>query len=116
MTTEHTLEEATAALIQSDPDLREDLRALIKEAISRYRHTIRWGQPDARLSAIKAIVPGMMRAMGKVELAESDRKMRLEYDALVTATGFGGVQQEIVVTPEAEVVVKKATRTHKKAT
>jgi len=85
MATEETLEEATAKLIASDPELRDELRGLVREAIQRYRHTIRWGQPDARLSAIKAIVPGMMRAMGRVESTEADRQLRVEYDMLRAA-------------------------------
>lgn len=80
---DQSLEDATVALINSDPELRDELRELIKDALARYRHVIKWGQPDARLAAIKAIVPGLMRAMGRVEQSESDKQMRDAYDRLL---------------------------------
>ena len=79
---ELSLEEATVALINSDPELREELRGLIRDATARYRHTIRWGSPDARLAAIKAIVPGLLRAMGRVEQSEQEAAMREAYERL----------------------------------
>lgn len=80
---EQTIEDATVALINSDPELRDELRGLISDATKRYRHTIRWGAPDARLSAIKAIVPGLLRAMGRVEQSESDKAMHEAYERLL---------------------------------
>lgn len=109
ITTEQSLEDATAALISADPDLREELRGLIRDAIARYRHTIRWGSPDARLSAIKAIIPGMIRAMGRVELSESDKQLREAYEEIRAATG-ASAPPPIVLEIEAAAVVKKAVR------
>lgn len=82
-TSELSLEDATVALINSDPDLRAELRELIRDATARYRHVIRWGSPDARLAAIKAIVPGMLRAMGRVEQSEQEAEMRKAYERLL---------------------------------
>ena len=78
-----SLEEATVALINSDPELRDELRGLILDATRRYKHVIRWGAPDARLSAIKAIVPGLLRAMGRVEQSEQEAELRAAYDRLL---------------------------------
>jgi hypothetical protein len=85
--TDLSIEDATVALINSDPDLRAALRELILDATARYKHVIRWGAPDARLAAIKAIVPGLLRAMGKVEQGEEEAKMRAAYDRIMQAEG-----------------------------
>lgn len=82
---EKSLEDATVALINSDPDLRAELRALIKDATARYRHVIKFGAPDARLAAIKAIVPGLLRAMGRVEQSEEEAIGRAAYERLLNA-------------------------------
>lgn len=80
---ELSLEDATVALINSDPDLRDELRDLIKDAIARYKHVIGYGAPADRLAAIKAIVPGLLRAMGRVEQSAQEAAMRAAYDRLL---------------------------------
>lgn len=80
---ELSLEDATVAIINSDPELRDMIRELIRDAILRYRHVIRWGSPDARLAAIKAVVPGLLRAMGRVEQSEQEAELREVYERLL---------------------------------
>ncbi len=82
---EKSLEDATVAIIASDPELRAELRGLIMDATKRYRHVVRWGQPDARLAAIKAIVPGLLRSMGRVEQSEEEAEARAAYERLLNA-------------------------------
>lgn len=82
---EKSLEDATVALIASDPGLRADLRELIIDATARYRHVIKFGAPDARLAAIKAIVPGLLRAMGRVEQSEEEAEARAAYEQIRAA-------------------------------
>lgn len=82
---EQSIEDATVALINSDPELRDMMRELIKDTITQFHKIIRWGAPDARLAAMKAIVPGLMRAMGRVEQSQSDKEMHLAYERLMPA-------------------------------
>lgn len=82
---EKSLEDATVAIIATDPELRAELRNLIMDATKRYRHVVRWGQPDARLAAIKAIVPGLLRAMGRVEQSEEEAEARAAYEQIRAA-------------------------------
>lgn len=82
---EKSLEDATVAIIATDPELRAELRGLIMDATKRYRHVVRWGQPDARLAAIKAIVPGLLRSMGRVEQSEEEAEARAAYERLLKA-------------------------------
>lgn len=105
---EKSLEDATVAIIASDPELRAELRGLIMDATKRYRHVVRWGQPDARLAAIKAIVPGLLRSMGRVEQSEEEAEARAAYERLLNA--------EIAVTagPALEGLPKDAPPAPKK--
>lgn len=82
---EKSIEDATVAMITSDPELRADLRELIRVATGRYMHVIKFGAPDARLAAIKAIVPGLLRAMGRVEQSEEEAEGRAAYERLLNA-------------------------------
>lgn len=80
---EQSMEDATVALINSDPELRDKLRVLTNEVVDKYLVVIRWGSPADRLAAMKAIVPGLLRAMGRVEQSESDKLMRDAYDRMM---------------------------------
>jgi hypothetical protein len=104
---EKSMEDATVAIIASDPELRDELRGLISDATKRYRHVVRWGSPDARLAAIKAIVPGLLRAMGRVEQSEEEAEARAAYERLLKA-------EVAIHTPAVDVapakVVKKAVK------
>lgn len=85
-----SLEDATVALINSDPELRAELRALIRDATARMRHTIAYGNAAARESVLKAIVPGMIKAMGRVEQSASEAELRAVYERISR-----GVEQEL---------------------
>jgi len=84
---EQTIEEATVALIQSDPELRSELRDLISTAVARFKHDLTWGAPEVRIRAQNAIVPGLLRNMGKVEQSEQDAEMAAAYERLRTGGG-----------------------------
>lgn len=77
-----SLEDATVALIQQEPELRAQLRTLLSTSIARFQHTIEFGAPDTRLAAMKAIVPGLIKAMGRVESSAGEAEQRAAYTRL----------------------------------
>jgi hypothetical protein len=78
-----SLEDATVALLQQEPELRAQLRTLLSTAIARFQHTIEFGSPDARLTAMKAIVPGLIKSMGRVEQSAGEAEQRAAYERLL---------------------------------
>lgn len=72
----NSLEDATAALIQSEPELRAQLRDLISSTIAAAKHQLLFGAPDTRTTLIKATMPGFVRAMGRVEQGADEAAVR----------------------------------------
>lgn len=77
-----SLEDATVALLQSEPDLRDQVRKMLTTAVARFQHTLEYGSPDARMTLLKATVPGLVKAMGKVEQSSGEAAMREAYDRI----------------------------------
>lgn len=71
-----SLEDATVALINSEPDLRDGLRKLIATTIARAQHQMEFGAPDTRTTLIKATIPNFVKAMGRVEAGANEAEMR----------------------------------------
>jgi hypothetical protein len=83
--TPSTLDDATVALIESDPEIRDAVREMVLLSTRQFAHTLKWGSPDARLSAMKAIVPGLMRGMARLEQTEDDKELAEEFARLRSA-------------------------------
>jgi len=71
-----SVEDATVALINSEPDLRDQLRRLISTTIARAQHQMEFGSPDTRTTLIKATIPNFVKAMGRVEASANEAEMR----------------------------------------
>lgn len=77
-----SLEDATVALINSDQQLRDQLRDLISTTIARAKHQMEYGDPGTRTALIKSALPNFVKAMGRVESTAGQQEMQQAYDRI----------------------------------
>jgi hypothetical protein len=74
-----------AAVIAQDPELRNDLRSMIKDMIGVLRYQIRYGDDSTKISLAKTMVPQLLRSMQNVEQDEERAAERMAYERILAS-------------------------------
>lgn len=114
-----TVGELAAAVVAQDEEVRDDLKALVRDMIRHMRWTMRHGDPSAKTALSKQIIPQLLTAINKVDQNEHEAEERAAYERLMAAlAGNAPVAEPADTTPETTVdaaPVKKAAPRKKAA-
>lgn len=108
-----TVGELAAAVVAQDEEVRDDLKALVRDMIRHMRWTMRHGEPSAKTALSKQIIPQLLTAINKVDQNEHEAEERAAYERLMRAmAGDAPTTEPADTTPETTVdaapVAKKA--------
>jgi hypothetical protein len=82
---EVSLNDLAAAVIAQDPELRNDLRSMVKDMIGMLRYQIRYGDDSTKVSLARTMVPQLLRSMQNVEQDEERAEERKAYDRILAS-------------------------------
>lgn len=69
-----------AAVVASDPELRDDLKRLARDMIKHVRMQMKHGDDSMKSALAKTMLPHMLKAMNSVEDDERNAKMLKAYE------------------------------------
>ena len=72
-----------AAVVANDDKIRDELKGLVSDMIRHMRHTMRHGDPSAKIALSKQVIPQLLTAINKVDQSESEREEREAYQRLL---------------------------------
>ena len=99
-----TVGELAAAVVAQDAEVRDDLKALVRDMIRHMRWTMRHGEPSAKTALSKQIIPQLLTAINKVDQNEHEAEERAAYERLMKAlSGDAPVTEPADTTPETTV-------------
>lgn len=78
-----TLNELAAAVVASDPELRNELRTMVKELIGIMRYQIRHGDDSTKVALAKSMVPQLLKSMQNVDRDEQEQDKRAAYERIL---------------------------------
>lgn len=77
--------ELAATVVAQDPELRDDLRALMRDIVISMRRTMKHGAPNEKLQLVKTITPALLKGLGEADQGESDRRRREAYERMLAS-------------------------------
>lgn len=82
---QRSMNDAIATIIESDPELRDEIRLLVQATIKHAKHTLRYGSQADKSTLMRAIVPTMMKALEHNEQGEGERARQAAWDRMKEA-------------------------------
>lgn len=82
---ELSMGDLAAAVVASDPKLRNELKGLVQDMIRHMRWTMRHGEPSAKTQLSKQIMPQLLKAINKVDQDEGEAEERAAYERMMAA-------------------------------
>lgn len=76
------LAQTAAAVVASDPVLKNELSLLVQDIVKFQRYTMKFGSSQDKLALVKAILPQMLGAMNTVAQNEEAAAERAAYDRI----------------------------------